>query len=251
VNTYKTKIWRSDDHGATWYNCYTNPQSNSLKWLDRIIPFAVHPTNPNVYFVMTPGTHDLRKVVFNPATGTSTNYDLHVFDNFPANTPANVIASNQIRYVTIDPVDPDVMYVSMSVSGVPNVYASYNGGTSWTAISQGLTCHGGSLKVNPHTRELYRGSMAGVWIYPAPSAPAQAPRATHRPKTTNDYRLFVDPNDNLRIYGAKERELFTIYNLTGSAMRSFTGNVTSVVGLSSGVYILKSNDHKPMKFVKN
>ncbi|MDD2797376.1 MAG: hypothetical protein PHV20_02160 [Bacteroidales bacterium] len=250
VNGYKTKIWRSDDHGATWYNCYTNPQANSLKWMDRIIPFAVHPTNPNIYFIMTPGTHDLRKVVYNPATGTSTNYDLNVFSYLPSGTPAAVIASNQIRFVTIDPIDPDVMYVAMSIAGVPNVYASYNGGSSWEAVSQGLACQGGSLKVNPHTRELYRGSMAGVWIYPQPSSPAPAPRVTHRPQAENDFRIFVDPTDNLRIYGAKDRELFIIYNLTGSEIKSFTGRITSIIDLSSGVYILKSSNHKPMKFVK-
>jgi hypothetical protein len=253
VNGYKTKIWRSDDHGATWYNCYTNPQGYSLKWMDRIIPFAIHPTNPNIFFIMTPGTHDLRKVVYNPATGTSTNTDLNVFAALPAGTPVNVIASNQIRYITIDPVDPDVMYVAMSISGVPNVYASYNGGTSWTAISQGLACQGGSLKVNPHTRELYRGSMAGVWIYPQPSSPAliKVPRDTNSQKQNNDYRLFVDRSDNLNIYGANDKETFTLYNMTGEAIINFTGNVTSVVNLVPGVYVLKSSDHNPIKFVKN
>jgi hypothetical protein len=92
--------------------------------------------------------------------------------------------------------------------------------------------------------------MAGVWIYPAPSAPAQV--KTHRkPETKGAFRIFVDQADNLRIYGAKDRELFSIYNLTGSQVHSFTGNITSVAGLSTGVYILKSSNHKPVKFVKN
>ncbi|MDD2797375.1 MAG: T9SS type A sorting domain-containing protein [Bacteroidales bacterium] len=250
VNGYKTKIWRSDDHGATWYNCYTNPQSNSLKFLDRIIAFAVHPTNPNIYFIMTPGTHDLRKVVYNPSTATSTNTDLNIFRYLPSNTPAEVISSNQIRYVTIDPIEPNTMYVGMSFSGIPNVYVSYNGGSTWAPMADGLSCHGGSIKVNPHTGELYRGSMAGVWIAPTPRSiitEVKPPMIEN-----NELKVFANKASELiKIYGAEETTPFVIYNLMGRIVKNFTGNSTSLVGLPSGVYILKSNTYSPVKFMKN
>jgi hypothetical protein len=208
----------------------------------------VHPTDPNTYFIMTPGTHDLRKVVYNPTTKTSTNTELNIFRFLPANTPAEVIASNQIRYVTIDPFEPNTMYVGMSFSGIPNVYVSYDGGSTWAAMSDGLTCHGGSLKVHPHTGEVYRGSMAGVWISSTPRSIATNPQTT-LPKEPS-LKVFVDKaTKSIKVYGANEEKQFTIYNLMGSVVRNFKGNSTSLNNLVSGVYILKTKNQQPVKFV--
>lgn len=43
-----------------------------------------------------------------------------------------------------------------------------DGGETWQDITYNLARIGGTLKVNPHTGELFRGSLYGTWILPAP-----------------------------------------------------------------------------------
>jgi hypothetical protein len=247
LSAFKSSVWRSDDHGTSWYPIMPK-RSPSLKGFDRTIAFAVHPTDPNVFFCMNPATRDLMKVVYNPATQTYTDVPLPIFGFFSASIPAAVKASNQIRFIDVDPVDPNYIYVSMSVSGIPNVWRTTNGGSTWAPL-EGITCHEGAMKVNPYTRELYRGSMAGVWIYGTEPTPLTTNQQLYFDSTK--LRIFVDRSSNsLRIFGAADNERFSIYDLSGRMLQQFTGESTSLKNISSGAFILKSSQHQPIKFLK-
>lgn len=254
VGAYKCSIFRSDDHASSWYSVYDNPSSESLVQLDRILAFAVHPTNPNIFFVLnqTKGSINylgLRKVIYNPVAKHSSNIELTGLLNvLPSWLPAEVRACNKVRSIAIDPIDPNVMYVSMSISGIPNVYRSLDGGVTWASISDdsSISCHEGMLKVNPFTRELYRGSMSGTYIYPAPFN-----TQISNLETTNKIRLNVDKeNQVLTVFGTNEDEKFSIIDYAGKIVMSFSGCKTSVSKLPSGIYILKSKSLLSDKFVK-
>jgi hypothetical protein len=247
LSAYKSSVWRSDDHGTSWYPIMPK-RSPSLKGFDRTMAFAVHPTDPNVFFCMNPATRDLMKVAYNPANQSYTDVPLPIFGFFPAWIPDNVKASNQIRFINVDPSDPDKIYVSMSVSGIPNVWRTTDGGVSWESLD-GISCHSGAMKVNPHTGELYRGSMAGVWIY---GTPDKVTTNSHEVNfKSNKLGVFVDCQTNsLQVFGAAENERFSIVDLSGRILLHFSGDNTSLNILSSGVYILKSTRHLPLKFLK-
>jgi hypothetical protein len=58
----------------------------------------------------------------------------------------------------------------MSAAGIPNIWRSLDGGSSWEDISYNLPRIGASsLSVNPHTGELFFGSCVGTWIFPSPN----------------------------------------------------------------------------------
>jgi hypothetical protein len=253
-----TRIYRSDDHAATWYSCYDNP-GGSLVHVDKTMPFAVHPKDPNTFFIMQPipgtfevappGAGDLRKVVYDPVTKTSSYTNLNVFSAIAPWVSADALACTKIRYLAIDPVYPQFMYCSLAISGIPNTYRSLDGGTTWASISDndGISCHEGTLMVNPHTRELYRGSMGGTFIYPAPAPPTSLNSYSINTKI----RLYLDQiNQSLYIYDGEANEKYSIYDVTGKLLKQFMGNSTSLSMLTSGVYILKCSQHQTQKFVK-
>ena len=254
-----THIYRSDDHAATWYSCYDNP-GGSLAHVDKTVPFAVNPKDPNIFFIMQPvpgtfdvvppGAGDLRKVVYDPVTKTSSYTNLNVFAAIAPWVSSDALACTKIRYLAIDPVYPQYMYCSLAISGIPNTYRSLDGGLTWASISDndGIACHEGTLMVNPHTRDLYRGSMGGTFIYPAPPAPLTTLFNTN---VSSKIRLYVDKNEqSLTLFDGSADEKYSIYDITGKLIKQFMGNSTSINMLSSGVYILKCSQHQTQKFVK-
>ncbi len=256
-----THIYRSDDHAATWYSCYDNPSSGSLVHIDKTMPFAVNPKDPNTFFIMQPipgtfnvappGAGDLRKVVYDPITKTSAYTNLNVFAAIPPWVSADALACTKIRYLAIDPIYTQYMYCSLAISGIPNTYRSLDGGATWTSISDndGIACHEGTLMVSPHTRELYRGSMAGTYIYPAPPAPITT--LNNIMSISSKIRLYVDQNEQtLTLFDGTTDEKYSIYDITGKLMKQFMGNSTSLSLLNSGLYILKCSQHQNQKFVK-
>jgi hypothetical protein len=151
----RSAILRSDDRGSSWIE-YAAP-GWTFRRLDSLPTFAADP-------------HDCDLVWTIDDSG-----DLASFDG-SAWTSAGVLAlsggdhiGNHVRTVAVDPVDPDVVYAGMFSSGVPCAFRSLDGGSTWEDITLNLPRAGMSaMAVNPHTRELMKGSAIGTWIFPAP-----------------------------------------------------------------------------------
>jgi photosystem II stability/assembly factor-like uncharacterized protein len=237
-------ILRSDDKGVNWFLLADlTALGGSAKFLDSSPTLAVHPTNPNVIFALD-AQHDLMKVTYNPTTKTASKLSLNSFAALPSWIPAGVKTFNQVRKIGIDPIDPNVMYVSMLASGIPSVLRTLDGGATWTSIADELNYQGGCLVVNPHTREVYKGSMSGTSIYPAPPVSG----VTANPSNTK-IGYYLNENSELVIVGANPNEQFSIFDISGKVKRHFQSK-TSITGLNSGIYIVKSNQGRQMKFIK-
>jgi photosystem II stability/assembly factor-like uncharacterized protein len=242
-------ILRSDDKGANWFLLADlTALGGSAKFLDSSPTFAVHPTNPNVIFALDT-QRDIMKVTYNPnfdPTKPASKLSLNSFAALPTWIPAGVKTFNQVRKIGIDPVDPNVMYVSMLVSGIPSIYRTLNGGQTWASISDDLNYQGGCVVVNPHTREVYKGSMSGTSVYPAP--PTNGVELIHENQALRVY--YDSKNQQLTVLGALPTNSFQIFDIMGRLVTQFTGASTSISALSEGVYFLSDERHKSTKFVK-
>ena len=242
-------ILRSDDKRANWFLfADLSALEGSAKFLDSSPTFAVHPTNPNVIFALD-AQHDIMKVTYNPnfdPTKPASKLSLNSFAALPSWMPAGVKTFNQVRKIGIDPVDPNVMYVSMLVSGIPSIYRTLNGGQTWASISDDLNYQGGCVVVNPHTRQVFKGSMSGTSIYPAPST--NGVELIHENQALRVY--YDSKNQQLTVLGALPTNSFQIFDIMGRLVTQFTGASTSISALSEGVYFLSDERHKSTKFVK-
>lgn len=151
----RRQIFRSDDRGATW-TLYTNP-GWAFKKVDSLPTFAVDPIDPNrVYTIDASG--DL--AIYDGQSWTSTGV---------LALAGGVNYGNFVRTVAVDPVDNQVVYAGMNACGLSCIWRSLDGGVAWRDITENLPREGMSaMAVNPHTRELFKGSAIGTWIYPAP-----------------------------------------------------------------------------------
>ena len=239
-------ILRSDDKGASWFLLADlTALGGSAKFLDSSPTFAAHPTNPNVIFALD-AQRDIMKVTYNPTTKTASKLSLNSFAALPTWIPAGVKTFNQVRKIGIDPIDPNVMYVSMLCSGIPSVLRTLNGGATWTSITDDLNYQGGCVVVNPHTRQVFKGSMSGTSIYPAPST--NGVELIHENQALRVY--YDSKNQQLTVLGASLNSTFCVFDMMGRLVTQFTGASTSISALSEGVYFLSDERHKSTKFVK-
>lgn len=154
LNKACTVILRSCDQGQNWEE-YAKPGWN-FRPFDPLPTFAADPINPKKVYTLD-ANHDLAS--FDGENWTS----FDVMDNIDNDIPFNFV-----RNVAIDPNNPAIIYAGMFASGGSIVLRSLDAGNTWEDISYNLARMGGALKVNPHTGELFRGSMFGTWIFPAP-----------------------------------------------------------------------------------
>ena len=241
----RQKILRSEDQGLTWILLYNlNSVSSYATFVDSNPTISVHPYNPNIVYTLDKN-RDLLKITYNPTTKLGSPSNLNVFKSLPSWVPAGVRSFNQVRRIGIDPVNPNYIYVSMLTPGFPNVYRSTDAGKTWASISDDLTHKGGCLIVNPHTRELYRGSMVGTMVFPAPTT------AILPVFESKKLCAYVDNSSkNLMVLGGNEGENFEILDVTGKAISRFSGKQQSVSTLASGIYILSAKNRVPIKFIK-
>jgi photosystem II stability/assembly factor-like uncharacterized protein len=239
-------ILRSDDKGANWFLfADLTALGGSAKYLDSSPTFAAHPTNPNVIFALD-AQRDLMKVTYISTTKPATKVSLNSFAALPSWIPAGVKTFNQVRRIGIDPVDPNVMYVSMLASGIPSVLRTLDGGVTWASISDDLNYQGGCLVVNPHTRQVYKGSMSGTSIYPAP--PLSGIEAINN--NFNSTLKIHSTAQTLYILTDTKSANFRINDLATKVVIEFQGNSVDISHLEAGIYILRSDKYPSVKFIK-
>jgi photosystem II stability/assembly factor-like uncharacterized protein len=197
MGSYK-KVWRSTDKGANWQEVASFSATMS-PLNDRPASLAIHPTDNNIFYYKD-SNGDVAK--YNITTKTSTPLGLKS-RNAGINTSDNAVYS-----ITVDPIRPEVIYAQMSKPGSEIMWRSVDGGQNWVNINKNLPRLGGfAMKVNPHTGDLFIGSLIGTWIYPRPaqfassysqpsiastnkvvsynSTTSTAPTATAYPRTTS------------------------------------------------------------------
>lgn len=187
LNNSANVILRSCDAGLTWTK-YAEPGWN-FRPFDGLPTFAVDPVNPKKIYTLD-ANHDLAS--FDGEKWTKFN----IMDNIENNGVFNFV-----RNVAIDPNNPDIIYAGMFASGGPIVFRTLDGGKSWEDISYNISRIGGTLKVNPHTGELYRGTIFGTWIFPAPYEKIPEPD----PGLINGIRIYpasdsLEIGDTLSLY---------------------------------------------------
>lgn len=154
-----TRILRSSDQGATWTNRVWDLPASTTS----VGQVTVDPENADRLYVAV--LH--QGVYLIDGTSIALKNQAHGLTKAPSNN------SLHMRYVTVDPKNTKVLYAAQrTIGAVGNgVFRSIDGGQTWVNIMQG---HPGpeftawSLNVNPHTRELYVGSMVGTWKFPPP-----------------------------------------------------------------------------------
>jgi hypothetical protein len=151
-------ILRSRDRGTNWSE-YTRPGWQMRK-LDPLPTFAAHPTDTSIVYSID-------------AAGDLARFDGNQWQSLGVRSAAGGPSWNHVRSVTLDPRHPEIIYAGMFTCGGVSIMRSTNAGSTWVDISYNLPALGTSgMVVNPHTGELWKGSVAGTWILPPPYAQA-------------------------------------------------------------------------------
>ncbi len=146
ANTYYCgyqNVFKSTNQGNTWTII-----SNFNTTLDEI---KVSPLNPNIIFATS------TNAIWKTSNGGTTWSNI---------TPTNIIGNNQITDLTMDNLNPNNIYITLSgYSAGIKVLASYNGGSTWINYSQGLpniptNC---IVYVKNSPQGLYLGTDVGVY----------------------------------------------------------------------------------------
>jgi PKD repeat protein len=140
-----SQMFKSTNQGSGWSQIGTLPGTNS------VVEFAVAPSNPQVMYVIQGNT------LVKTSTGGTTWTDI---------TGTLPVAGASMTNVTVKDNNPSRVWVTFSgYSGADKVYASADGGTTWTNFSTGLP----NLPVNclaywNGTKEaMYVGCDVGVY----------------------------------------------------------------------------------------
>jgi PKD repeat protein len=137
-------VYKTTNRGSTW-----NPISNNLTGGTNLQSLAVASSNPDVIYA---ATYDN---IYRTENGGGT------WGNVTNNLP-----NNSITYITVNPSNPNMLWVSLSgFSSGEKIYYSDNGGNSWTNYSEGLpnvpaNCLVYELGTN---HALYAGTDLGVF----------------------------------------------------------------------------------------
>ena len=139
-----TDVYKTTNRGSSWA-----PVSNNLTGGITLQNIAVAPSNPDVIYA---ATYD---DIYRTSNGGGS------WENVTSGLPGN-----SITYITVNPNDPEMLWVTLSgYNDGEKVYQSDNGGSGWTNYSQGLP----NIPANCITYEngtnhaLYVGTDLGVF----------------------------------------------------------------------------------------
>jgi photosystem II stability/assembly factor-like uncharacterized protein len=159
-------VFRSDNGGQNW--TFISNYAVTLAGLN-IQGLAVHPTDNNTIYIACGSSYlqtDPSQGIWKTTDGG--NSWTHVLQN------VNFSGNDDIRWggecITLDPVNPDIIYAGGRESGI---YKSVNGGASWSVITAQVTGNISTITIRPgtsgNTAEIWAGSEgystgdAGVW----------------------------------------------------------------------------------------
>ena len=147
--------------------------------------------------------------------------------------------TSQVRTLVADPIHPANIYAGTYGAGV---YASTDGGTTWTPMNTGLTCNKVlSLALRPGAENtIYAGTEGGSVFrttvatglagpsspVPSPSLLAISPNPCRDLTTISFSSSLLSPHSSL-----------SIYNVSGRLVRSFTVRTSS--------FVLRTSDFTP------
>ena len=149
VRTVAAPVWRAIKPPVT--------TPNSTRYINAI---AVQNGNSNVIWVghNASNTAGLPTQIFRTSNGLAATPDW-------TNVAASGMPSSTINRITVDPDNPNRVWVSYSGFSADRLWVTDNGGTSWRSISAGLpavTIH--DMKRHPTQRDwLYAGAANGVY----------------------------------------------------------------------------------------
>ena len=157
-------IYRSTDRGASWTAWHV--AAAGFRPVDLSPVLAVCPHHPaRVYAVSGAG-----RVV--RIEGISAPKETLVFD---AQTYLGAgLPKYAVNSIAVDPFNQDLLYVSLFMWSVPNVFRSTDRGTTWEDISGNVPRLDGVLFIHPLTSDVIFGSSHGSHVLPPPAGHRQA-----------------------------------------------------------------------------
>ena len=148
------KVTRSEDKGVTW----TRVVSESNKFYI----MAIDPCDPNIFYSLYQ-SEDIGRYEKVGSTWTKTN--LGLLPNITRPSTLYTVVQN----ITIDPRHPEIIYVSVSGSGISPIWRTIDSGVTWVDISANLPEMGPYvIAVSPLTGELFAGGLCGTYVLPPP-----------------------------------------------------------------------------------
>ncbi|HKI46259.1 MAG TPA: YCF48-related protein [Balneolales bacterium] len=154
---YNDGIYKSTDQGKSWQKLNLGSTVNSPSLL------AVDPQSPETVYAAVDSS-------------TKSNYQGGVYKstdggkNWQKMDAGLSAQDRQIRSMTINPKNPDQLFLGLSGSQAPLCYESTNGGRLWSGFSEGLPDSGAvqSIEINTLNAKIYCGvsgsSADGVYI---------------------------------------------------------------------------------------
>ena len=145
-------VWKSTNQGNSWFKISNNLTSSNLTSL------AIAPSNSSVIYV------SILTSIWKTTNGGGS------WSNITSGLPTS---GADISYITVDPVDPNKVYVTLSGLVSNNkIFRSTNGGSNWTNITGNLpNVSTNCVVVQPGANDaVYVGTDIGVY-YKDPNLP--------------------------------------------------------------------------------
>jgi photosystem II stability/assembly factor-like uncharacterized protein len=204
-----TQIWRSIDQGENWDEVAVNALPARPKQLHHI---AIAPENDYKIYAVIPNRGFYR---LDEQDGRWEEHN----SGITADIPDSPRGSYGTKYITIDPVHTNVIYIGKNNSSYGHsdgVFVSTDYGDTWENISKGLgqesTIFG--LKVNPNNDAVYAATSLGTW--------AMSPLILnyHFDGKNNEFTVY---NDSIHSITTEDSDLGDAHR--GSGARLVTGGL--------------------------
>ncbi|MDA8693141.1 T9SS type A sorting domain-containing protein [Saprospiraceae bacterium] len=145
----RSRLYRSDNNGDSFTFTNNNNPING----DPIFVMDVAPTDEDVLYFATAPIENRPSMFYTPDGGTTI---IDITEGLP---------DRFINDITVDPIDPDIAYVTMGGFGSGHVYKTIDAGINWTDITGDLPdVPTSAVIVDPlNTDQIYVGNDLGIF----------------------------------------------------------------------------------------